>query len=395
MQIGGIGTIEKRGPNTWRIRLATGRDPETGKYRQQSRTVHGSKSDAFRAREEMRRELESGMRLGVDKMTFSQCANEFERRRESSGDIKAISLAADRMMITRLKRYLGNTPLHAIDVGALIQTQIRMREDGYTQTMLHCTLGKLNQILKEAVRIDLIPTNPCDKIDLPKAAPRALCVLDAQGARRLLKILDVQERAIRNDGGGDDPNPLLARSRIMACRLALATGMRRGEILGLTWKQVDLKNAKLRVVQQYTAERMLRAPKTKSGIRTISLDANITKRLRVWHTLQASLLAKANIVMTAEMPVVSNSLGIFAHPSDFNKWWATFRDEQGFFDLRFHDLRHTQATLLIGNGVDIKTVQNRLGHSRAATTLDIYATALPENDRKAADLFGSILQKAH
>ncbi|MEG1197147.1 MAG: tyrosine-type recombinase/integrase [Raoultibacter sp.] len=393
MHIGGIGTIEKRGPNTWRIRLAVGRDFETGKYRQHSRTVHGSKADAFRAREEMRRELEGGGHPHANKVTFSQFAIEFEQRREMNGGIKAITLSADRMLIRRLYRYLGETPLHAIDVSMLVKTQMRMREDGYTQAMLHCTLGKLNQILKEAVRADLIPTNPCDKIDLPRSAPHALCVLDAQGARRLLEALDVLEHATHDNSQPDQPNPLLVCSRIMACRLALSTGMRRGEILGLTWDNVDLDKAKLRVIQQYTAESVVRAPKTKSGIRTISLDEAITQGLRVWRARQEKLLAQAHIAVTPALPVVSNSIGAFAHPSDFNKWWATFRNENNFPGLRFHDLRHTQATLLIGNGVDIKTVQNRLGHSRAATTLDTYATALPENDRKAADLFGMLLQK--
>ncbi|MEG2629218.1 MAG: hypothetical protein RR997_06595, partial [Raoultibacter sp.] len=99
MHIGGIGTIEKRGPNTWRIRLAVGRDFETGKYRQHSRTVHGSKADAFRAREEMRRELEGGGHPHANKVTFSQFAIEFEQRREMNGGIKAITLSADRMLI--------------------------------------------------------------------------------------------------------------------------------------------------------------------------------------------------------------------------------------------------------------------------------------------------------
>ena len=82
-----------------------------------------------------------------------------------------------------------------------------------------------------------------------------------------------------------------------------------------------------------------------------------------------------------------------SHPADFSAWWMAMREEAGFPDLRFHDLRHTQATLLIGHGVDIKTVQGRLGHSRAATTLDTYACALPENDRKAAELFRTLVNE--
>ena len=97
------------------------------------------------------------------------------------------------------------------------------------------------------------------------------------------------------------------------------------------------------------------------------------------------------IPFTPDTPVVANTVGDHANPGDFTMWWIGVREEAGFPRLRFHDLRHTQATLLIGNGVDIKTVQGRLGHSKAATTLDIYAGALPENDRKAAELLRTII----
>ena len=109
---------------------------------------------------------------------------------------------------------------------------------------------------------------------------------------------------------------------------------------------------------------------------------------------QRALLELLGRSQDARTPVCCNSYGAFQNAGNFSEWWATFRAANGFPGLRFHDLRHTQATLLIGNGVDIKTVQSRLGHSRAATTLDIYACALPENDRKAANLFGALMEDA-
>ena len=78
--------------------------------------------------------------------------------------------------------------------------------------------------------------------------------------------------------------------------------------------------------------------------------------------------------------------------SSYNRWWNPFKREQGFDGLRSHELRHTQATLLLGNRVDVKTVQNRLGHSSASITLDWYGHAQPENDRAAANCLGAILE---
>lgn len=391
MHVGGIGSIEKRGPNTWRIRLAVGKDPLTGKYRQKSRTVHGSKADAYRARDEMRRELEQGLRQEGLRLTFADFAVQFEARRRASGRFKDATLQSDHMVINRLNRYFGTMTLRDIDAFCIMRVQTRMMEDGYTPTMLHRTLRKLSQIMKDAARFDLITRNPCDKLDMPKPARRTIQALDAEGARQLARALESRERKAVDDVALFPARALLELARITACRLALSTGMRRGEVLGLIWQHVDFSHATIKIVQQYTSEGQVHEPKTRSGMRTISLDETTLRQLCGWKELQAQLLARLRATATSRTPVVANSIGGYSNVSDFNAWWKKLRTEAGFPTLRFHDLRHTQATLLIGNGVDIKTVQNRLGHARAATTLDTYACALPENDRQAAMLFDSIL----
>ena len=78
--------------------------------------------------------------------------------------------------------------------------------------------------------------------------------------------------------------------------------------------------------------------------------------------------------------------------SNFERWWREFRTNAGFEGLRFHELRHTQATQLLANGVDLKTAQDRMGHANGAITLNWYAHAVPENDEKAAQLVGEIFK---
>ena len=85
-----------------------------------------------------------------------------------------------------------------------------------------------------------------------------------------------------------------------------------------------------------------------------------------------------------------NDKGEFMAPTNFSRWWRTFAKENGFEGLRFHELRHTQATQLVSNGVDMKTIQHRLGHSSATLTMNLYAHALPENDIQAAQLIGNL-----
>lgn len=394
MHVGGIGSIEKRGPNTWRIRLAVGRDPQTGRYRQVSRTIHGSKSDAYRAREELRQEIEGGLERAGERMMFLEFSQQFEARRKACGRFKSATLNTDHMIINRLNKYLGATILRDINAYTVANVQAKMVEDGFTPTMLYQSLHKLNQVLEDAARLDLIKRNPCERISLPKPTRKGITALSAQEARSLLGALERREAQALALAAIEPARGVLELSRVSACRLALSTGMRRGEVLGLTWKHVDFEKASLRIVQQFTAEGRLQEPKTKSGMRSVSLDGRTLSYLKTWKRRQADLLRRVRVQATEETPVAGNSMGRFPNVSDFNSWWKVFREEAGFKNLRFHDLRHTQATLLIGNGVDIKTVQSRLGHSRAATTLDTYASALPGNDRTAANLFGSILENA-
>jgi len=183
------------------------------------------------------------------------------------------------------------------------------------------------------------------------------------------------------------------RSHIMATRLLLATGVRRGEGLGLTWKYLDLEDASLRISQQITMDG-LRPPKTKQGMRTISLDSDTVKRLGDLKANQAEYLLGLGIKQDANTPVFINEIGGFIDPNNFSRWWRGFCKEYGFEGLRIHDLRHTQATQLIAQNVDIKTVQSRLGHATAAITLDLYAGVMPSKDREAAEVIGNIISAA-
>lgn len=100
------------------------------------------------------------------------------------------------------------------------------------------------------------------------------------------------------------------------------------------------------------------------------------------------------MVQGAHTPVCTSSTGGNVKPDGLSTWWRSLRDTMGFHNLTLHELRHTHATLLLASGVDIKTVSTRLGHSSAAITIDMYAHAMPETDRGAALMMGSILSDA-
>lgn len=113
--------------------------------------------------------------------------------------------------------------------------------------------------------------------------------------------------------------------------------------------------------------------------------------LAAWKERQGAELAKIGVEQTGKTPVCCSDTGGWYRIDNFEHWWRQWRKDHGFDGLKFHELRHTQATQLLANGVDVKTVQTRLGHANASITLGWYAHAIPERDHEAADLLGSLL----
>lgn len=182
-------------------------------------------------------------------------------------------------------------------------------------------------------------------------------------------------------------------SCIISVRLATETGMRRWEVFGLTWGSVDLHQRCARASQSLTVEGRIKEPKTRAGERTVGFTSDGAKHLALWKQRQAVELMKLGIKQDDSTPVCCSDAGTCYDLPNFERWWRRFRARYGFEGLKFHELRHTQATQLLASGVDIKTVQERLGHPNAAITLTWYAHTIPENDRKAADLIGELFAR--
>lgn len=176
-----------------------------------------------------------------------------------------------------------------------------------------------------------------------------------------------------------------------AVRIGLSTGMCRGEFFALSWEKVDLERRTICVYQSITYQRQIKTPKTQAGIRILAIDAMTVSHHAMWKERQAVELARIGVKQTGKTPVCRSDTGSWYRIDTFGNWWRAWRKEHGFDGLKFHKLRHTQATQLLANGVDVKTVQARLGHAGASIALGWYAHAIPEKDHEAADLLGAIL----
>ena len=399
----GDGTIQPLGPGKWRVFVSAGKDPVTGKYQRVTRTVNGTKVEARKVRDQLRRELEDGLKVEGDKLTFSEFASQYCEMRQETATVKPSGLAQEKRMLEFMSEIIGSIPLKRINAQVVesLYPEIRRRREAQGRrcgnTTLHAYHVLLKAVLRKAVDYDYIARNPCDKVTAPKFDKQERTSLTAKEAETLLEKIDKAENAAYTDllakearqrerGNETERHSVLVMTEISRCmvvRVGLASGMRQGEILRTVWGNVDFAAGTVIVPES----------KTEAGRRTVALDADTMAHLARWRKVQADLLATIGIAQNGATPVFCDAVGGFINTQNFGAWWRDFRKKAGFPSLRFHELRHTQATLLLAQGVDVKTVQERLGHSDASLTLNWYAHAVPENDRRAAQLIGELFRQ--
>lgn len=396
---------DAKGRLVWEVRISTGWDARRGRYGVVTRRVHGTKADARRKRDELNAQIAQGVDPNAGRVTFGEFAARWLEVRIRSEDWAESTKSEYRTRVRQASEFLGAKPVKDVTPLDIEAMYCELRERGLSGSTLRKLHVFLKRVFKYAVDNDLMMRNPCDRVKPPKPNDVDRRSLSAQEAARLLREIGEAESAAysefgakeaRRDERGDDRRGSVMGLTELACltgaRLGLATGARRGEVLALAWGSVDLEAGTIGIEASLTPEMEPRKPKTKAGRRTVALDAATVRALAWWRGVQAGALGTLGIEPGDDTPVVSDAKGGHVNPDNFSRWWRGFTAVSGFEGLRFHELRHTQATLLLAQGVDVKTVQNRLGHANASITLDWYAHATPENDRRAAGVLGDLLE---
>lgn len=275
-----------------------------------------------------------------------------------------------------IKPVLGHLQLAKLTSNHIVALLEKEEAEGKSPRTRAYLRSILRQALDPAVEDGIIPRNVALKTPKPRVERHEITVLTEAEAAQLLEA-----------AAGDRLEALYS--------VALAIGLRQGEALGLRWDDIDLDAGELRVrtsLQRIDHKLELVRPKTDKSRRTLSLPASIVLVLRQHHLRQLEERMAAPVWHEQDL-VFCTPKGTPLERSNINKRFAKMLEKAGLPKMRFHDLRHSCASLLLAQGVPLKVVQELLGHSSITITGDVYAHVMPAAKREAANIMDSIVSK--
>jgi integrase len=361
------GHIRERSPGSFELRYALGTNPATGKRRTATVTIRGTRSDAEKELRRLLRTLDTGEHVDPTRMTTGRWLTtwlETVRHEVASRSYERYAGIVNQHLVPALGQ-LPITKLAPSHIqGFYNELAIGGRRDGKSGSLAARSRRQIHRVLStalsRAVEQQVIARNPCDvfRKRLPKVERTEMMTLSADQSHRLLEAAWCSELYL----------PIL---------VALATGMRRGEVLALRWRNVDFERASVRVIEsleQTSASGLRFKPPKSNRARTITLPTFAVDELRRLKREQAENLLALGVRQSENTLLCARADGEPTTPVSLtHAFWRLVRKLDGVPQVRFHDLRHTHATQLLLAGVHPRIAQERLGHSTVALTLDLYS----------------------
>ena len=390
------GSIEKRGKNSYRLIVSEGYDLH-GKPMIHRKTVHGTKKDAQVELAKFVTEVQNGLVVDGKSLKFSEFTEIWKRDYGSKELAPSTYKRYCRMLETRLLPYFGHFYINKIRPTDIMKfydllekdTQLVRKKGNNGAKTKKPLSGKtilehhrlLRAMLHKAVYWQLIVSNPAERVQSPKARKPKRKSYDDEQTKILLENLEqlsIEDTKYK-----------------VAIILTVFTGVRLGELMGLEWQDVDFKNGIISINRssQYLADMgvFTKVPKTESSIREIAIHEFIISLLeeyKLWYEEQKSIYGE---LWTNSDRLFVQADGKPMHPSTISKWFVKYVGQIGLPVINFHGLRHTNASLLVAQNIDIAVISARLGHAQISTTLDFYVHPLLSHNRKAGYALENLL----
>jgi len=375
--------IRKRAERSWAVVIDSGKDPETGKRRQHWHTVRGTKRDAQRALNELLVAIEKGTYSKPSKLTLGNWLVQWLDSYVKMNTTPRTQESYHSIVYRHILPALGQIPLN--------QLQPRHIQDYYAKALTSGRTDKrgglsarsvlyhhriISEALSNAVRMGIVVRNVAELVDPPRPSKAKTGIMSPDEVIRFL------------DTAGDT-------SYYVFFSALLCTGLRRGELLALRWRNLDLDNAVLYVVETAfklgNGEYVIKEPKTPHSRRAVSLPASLVSLMRKHRADQEEIRKGLGATLIEDDFVFARPDGTPLNPNAVTLAFKRIIRVAGLNHIRVHDLRHTHATLMLKSGVHPKVVSERLGHASVGITLDIYSHVLPGLQEAAAERFDQIL----
>lgn len=390
------GSIEKRGKNSYRLTVSEGFDL-SGRPMIHRKTIHGTKKEAEVELAKFVTEVQNCLVIDGKSLKFFEFVELWKRDYGSKELAPTTYKRYCRMLETRILPYFGHFYINKIRPTDIMKfydllerdTQLVRKKGNNGSKTKKPLSGKtilehhrlLRAMLHRAVYWQLIVSNPAERVQPPRAKKPKRRSYDDEQTKILLENLEkltIEDTKYK-----------------VAIILTIFTGVRLGELMGLEWQDVDFRNGIISINRssQYLSDMgvFTKVPKTESSIREIAIPEFIISLLeeyKLWYEDQKSLYGE---LWTNSDRLFVQADGKPMHPSSISKWFVKYVGTIGLPVINFHGLRHTNASLLVAQNVDIAVVSARLGHAQISTTLDFYVHPLLSHNRKAGYALENLL----
>ncbi len=357
----GEGALNQRPDGTWEAKISLGHD---GNGKRKRKTVYGrTQSEVFKKVETLKQQVANGTYTDV-RLTLAVYLERWLG--EKARAVKPSTLEQYQMCVNRcINPRVGSikldklTPLQVQGLISEIQDASGTARAAKCRTILYSAY-------KQAIRWQLVTRNPVEATDPVREQPREMTLWEPRQAARFLDTA--------------------REHRLYAFfYLGMATGLRRGELLGLRWR--DIEGSMIQVRQTFVkvgGKLILSTPKTRKGYRTVALSPDVLEVLLLHRQRQEAEQAALGVYWPETDLVFTSEVGTLLNPDNLKRVRNNLMDKAQVPRVRLHDLRHLHASVAIKGGMDAKVLADRLGHSRASFTLDRYTHLFESQKAKSA-----------
>jgi integrase len=387
------GHIRRRGKNSWELKFDAGIDALTGRRITRYHSFKGGKREA---QNELVRLMDSDRRgeyVDPSKATLGEFLDRWER------DWAALNVGPKtlerykELLNVHIRPHLASVPIQKLQAAHLAELYAKLLREGRRPRrgadganaggLSPRTVGHVHRVIHKVLEV---------------AMEWSVTHRNVAGAATPPKVPDAEIEIVTEDQARHILQQLRGRGLYMIAMLGLTTGMRRGELLALRWRDVDFDGAKLKVEQsleQTKAGLRFKAPKTKHGRRTIGLPASVVAELRAhWKQQQEQRLRLGMGKTPDDGLVLARWDGAPRSPNNTTKDWSRTLADLKLPPISLHALRHTHASQLIASGMDVLTISRRLGHSSPTITLNVYGHLFANTDDRAVQVVEAAFGRA-